>query len=184
MAELQRQHDVALVWLSYELRPEPEPLPDMTGADLERFRANWERGVAPLAERFGMEMRFPPYKPRSRWAHEAAEYARDQDAFDPMRRALFEAFFVANRDLGDQDVLVDVARSVGLDGDELRTALAEGRYTSRVRELERISAQLGVRAVPTMIFGDTIGVEGAQPFTVLRQAFEAAEQQAAGTAAE
>lgn len=184
MAELERNHDVAIVWLPFELRPEPEPLPDMTGPDLARFRTNWEQGVAPLAQRFGMEMRFPSTKPRSRLAHEAAEFARDRDAFDPMRRALFEAFFLQDRDLGDVDVLVDVALSVGLAGEELRAALDEGRFTARVRELERISGQLGVRAVPTMIFGDTIGVEGAQPYEVLRQAYEAAERQAAGTATE
>ena len=179
MAELKRNHDVDLVWLPYELRPEPEPLPDMTGPDLERYRGNWERGVAPLAARYGIEMHFPPYKPRSRWAHEAAELARDHGQFDAMREALFQAFFVANRDIGDQDVLVEVAESVGLDGDELRTALAAGRHTARVRELEMIAAQLGVQAVPTMIFGDVVAVQGAQPYDVLRRAYEAAEQHAA-----
>jgi predicted DsbA family dithiol-disulfide isomerase len=124
-------------------------------------------------------MRFPPVKPRSRWAHEAAELARDRGQFDAMRLALFQAYFVANHDLGDMDVLADVARSVGLDGEELRAALREGRYTSRVRELETIAMQLGVRAVPTMIFGDAIAVQGAQPYSVLRQAYEAAEQHAA-----
>ena len=179
MAELQRQHDVELAWLPYELRPEPEPLPDMTGPDLERYRANWERGVAPLAARSGVEMRFPPYKPRSRWAHEAAEFARDRGQFDALRLALFQAYFVDNRDLGDPEVLVDVATGLGLDGADLRAALAEGRYTGRVRQLESIALQLGVQAVPTMIFGDVVAVQGAQPYPVLRQAFEAAEREAA-----
>jgi predicted DsbA family dithiol-disulfide isomerase len=179
LAELEQKHDIELVWLPYELRPEPEPLPDMSGPDRERFQANWERGVAPLAAHYGVEMHFPPYKPRSRWAHEAAEFARDQGKFDAMRQGLFQAFFVANRDLGDQDVLVDVAVGAGLDGEQLRAALAEGRFTARVRELETISGQLGVRAVPTIIFGEAVAVEGAQPYSVLRQAYEAAEQQAA-----
>ena len=78
MAELQAKHDVALHWLPYELRPEPEPLPEMNAANLERFRANWERGIGPLAARYGVEMSFPSYKPRSRWAHEAAEFQVEQ----------------------------------------------------------------------------------------------------------
>ncbi len=179
MAELQRRHAVEVIWLPYELRPEPVPLPDMTGPALARFRASWERGVVPLAARYGVEMHFPPHKPRSRWAHEAAEFARDRGCFDAMRVALFRAYFVANRDLGDPEVLVDVATSVGLDGLELRAALAEGRYTARVRELEALSAQLGVQAVPTMIFGDAVVVEGAQPYSVLRQAYELAVSGAA-----
>ena len=178
MAELQAKHDVSLHWLPYELRPEPEPLPEMDAPNLERFRANWERGVGPLAARNGVEMNFPTYKPRSRWAHEAAEFARDQEQFEPMRAALFRALFVANRNIGEIDVLADVAAGIGLDGAALRTALTDGRYTARVRELEQISWQLGVRAVPTMVFGDTIAVEGAQPYEVLQQAIETAEREA------
>ena len=177
MAELQAKHDVSLHWLPYELRPEPEPLPEMDAPNLERFRANWERGVAPLAARYGVEMNFPQYKPRSRWAHEAAEFARDQDQFEAMRAALFRALFVANRDIGTVDVLADVATGIGLDAAALRSALADGLYTARVRELEQISWQLGVRAVPTVVFGDTVAVEGAQPYEVLKQAIEAAERE-------
>jgi predicted DsbA family dithiol-disulfide isomerase len=75
-------------------------------------------------------------------------------------------------------VLADVATGIGLDGAALRTALADGLYTARVRELEQISWQLGVRAVPTMVFGDTVAVEGAQPYEVLQQAIETAEREA------
>jgi predicted DsbA family dithiol-disulfide isomerase len=184
LAELGRQHDVEFVWLPYELRPEPEPLPDMTGPDLARLRGNWERGAGLLAREYGVEMHFPPIKPRSRWAHEAAEYARDHEQFDAMRTALFQAYFVANRDIGEQGVLADVASSIGLDGDELRAALADGRYTARVRELEGLSGQIGVTAVPTMIFADAVAVQGAQPYDVLRQAYEAAEQRVAAEAGE
>ena len=184
MAELGRQHDVEFVWLPYELRPEPEPLPDMSGPDLERFQRNWGKGAGLLAREYGVEMYFPTTKPRSRWAHEAAEFARDRGQFDPMRTALFQAYFVANRDIGEQDVLAEVAASVGLDDAELRDALADGRYTARVRELEGLSGRIGVTAVPTMIFADSVAVQGAQPYKVLRQAYEAAEERVAAQAGE
>lgn len=178
MAELQQRHPVEIVWLPFELRPEPEPLPEMTGATLERYRANWERGAGLLAARYGVEMHFPLVKPRSRWAHEAAEYARDHGQFDAMRLGLFRAYFVEGRDLGQPDVLIDVAARIGLDGADLRAALETGRYTERVRELEQIPGRLGISAVPTMIFGDTVAVQGAQPYAVLREAYELAERQA------
>jgi predicted DsbA family dithiol-disulfide isomerase len=171
LAELQRQHPVELVWLPFELRPEPEPLPDLTGPDRARYEASWARGVAPLAARYGLTMRFPPFKPRSRWAHEAAEFARDRGRFDAMRVALFEAYFVANRDIGAPEVLAEVAESVALDGAALRAALAEGTYRGRVLELEHIAHQLGISAVPTVVFGDQLAVQGAQPYEVLRQAY-------------
>src|SRR5262249_41891854 len=119
-------------------------------------------------------MQFPPIKPRSRQAHEATEFARDKGLVDAMRTALFQAYFVANRDLGDPDVLVDVGASVGLDAEELRAALADGRYRPRVEEMEALAARIGVGAVPTIVFGDAVGVEGAQPYEVLHQAYEEA----------
>ena len=173
MAELQDRHAVEISWLPYELRPEPAPLPRIDGPEGERFHENWRRGVAPLAERFGVEMRFPPYKPRSRRAHEAAEHAREHGDFEAMRVGLFRAFFVDNRDLGDVDVLVDVGVQAGLDPEDLRAALEDSRYTERVVELEAISARLGVSAVPTIVIG-ALAVQGVQPYEVLRQVLERA----------
>jgi predicted DsbA family dithiol-disulfide isomerase len=178
LAELQANHDVVVEWLPYELRPEPAPLPDVSGPEGERFRRGWERGVAPLAERFGVEMRFPPFKPRSRLAHEAAEVARESDLFEAMRVALFRGFFVENRDLGDLDVLVDIGASISLDPDELRSALESGRYRERVVELEAVSARVGVSAVPTIIIGG-LAVEGVRPYEVLRRVLEESSRQGA-----
>src|SRR5829696_10434746 len=120
LAELVRTHDVELVWLPYELRPEPEPLPDMSGPDRATFEAKWEQGVMPLAREYGVAMNFSPFKPRSRKAHEAVEFARDHGRFDAMRVVLFEAQFVQRRDIGSVEVLAEVATEVGLDGAELR----------------------------------------------------------------
>jgi predicted DsbA family dithiol-disulfide isomerase len=178
LAELQRNHDVAVEWLPYELRPAPVPLPDLAGPDGERFRLNWERGVAPLAREFGVEMRFPPTKPRSRLAHEAAEFARQEGAFETLRRAVFEAYFVENLDIGDLDVLLGVGAKVGLDRSRLQAALESGAYTSRVEELEAVAHRLGVSAVPTIIVGGLV-VEGVRPYATLRRALEEAERRAA-----
>lgn len=133
--------------------------------------------MAPLAAQLGVEMRFPPFKPRSRRAHEAAEFARAHDAFGAMRVALFRTFFVEGRDLADVDVLVDVGAAVGLDPGALRTALEEGRYTPRVVEQEGIAARLGVSAVPTVVIGE-IAVQGVQPYEVLRRVLAETERRA------
>ena len=182
MAELQSNHPVEVEWLPYELRPEPLPLPDIGGPDGERFRANWARGVAPLAEQLGVEMRFPPFKPRSRLAHEAAEHAREQGCFEAMRQALFRAYFVDNRDIGRIEVLLEVGSAVGLDPAQLRSALESGRHRERVLKLESVAQRLGVSAVPTILIGG-LAVEGVRPYAVLRRVLEEAERRAAVDAA-
>jgi predicted DsbA family dithiol-disulfide isomerase len=176
LAELQEKHNVTLHWLPFELRPEPEPLPPTDPESLAQSREKFKSGAGLLAERYGVEMHPNSFKPRSRRAHEASEFARDQGQFEEMRHALFVAQWVDSRNIGDADVLADLASNIGLDGAALRAALEAGTYTERVKELEQICWQLGVQAVPTMIFGDTIAVQGAQPYDVLRQAVIAAER--------
>ncbi len=50
-----------------------------------------------------------------------------------------------------------------------------------MEDLEAISHQLGVRAVPTIVIGD-LGVEGVRPYEVLERVLIQAQQRAAGQA--
>lgn len=180
MAELRAKHDVALEWLAFELRPEPAPLPDFSGPQRAVFREKWERGVAPMAARYGIEMHFPERKCRTRRAHAAMIHARthaDARVAEALRRALFRAYFVHDRDLDDLEVLRDIGASVGMDGAALRAALERGAHTEGVIAQERFAAELGVTAVPTIIIG-TVGVQGAQPYDVLRQVYDEAKRRA------
>jgi predicted DsbA family dithiol-disulfide isomerase len=178
LAELQREHEVDVLWLPFELRPEPAPLPDMSGPDRERYYRGWKERQRPVAEELGLEMNFPEHKPRSRLAHEAVEHARTVGKADAMRKAIFEAFFVHNQNIGELNVLVELSAGAGLEPADLRQALENGAHSRRVVELETVSQRLGVAAVPTIVIGG-LAVEGMQRYPVLRQVLEAAERRAA-----
>ena len=87
----------------------------------------------------------------SRMALEASEYARDAGCFDSFHDRIFRAYFTETRDIGDVDVLLELAQEEDLDTADLRVALQEGRYTSRLNETRREGQQLGINAVPTFI---------------------------------
>ena len=147
---------VEVDWRAYELRPDPVPTLDPDGDYLHNV---WNASVYPMANSLGMDLRLPPVQPRSRKAMEAAEFAREESKFDEMHTALFEAFFRDGQDIGDVDVLVEVGAGVGLDGEALREALSEGRYTEKVVADEGLARRLGVDSVPTMF----VAHEGAPP---------------------
>jgi predicted DsbA family dithiol-disulfide isomerase len=148
--QLQELYGRSLIvnWRAFELRPEPTPMLEPQG---EYLRATWERSVFPMAQRRGRPIKLPPIQPRSRIAFEAAEFARERFSFDGMHRALFRAFFEEGRDIGDAEVLEDIASGVGLDRKALRSALATQRYTDRVLQDQMAARQLGLRAVPAML---------------------------------
>ncbi len=51
--------------------------------------------------------------------------------------AIFDALWQDGPDIGDEDLLVELAEDAGVDGDEIRSALADGALRSEVRENSR-----------------------------------------------
>lgn len=159
-------------WRAFELRPEPVPTLDPDGEYLHRV---WKASVYPMAAERGLELKLPPVQPRSRKALEAAEFARGKGRFDVLHRTLFEAFFRDGRDIGDDEVLGELAAVAGLDPDELACALREGRHTPKVLEDQRLAQDLNIGGVPgtLMVRGQKgLIVSGAQPYEALKKAVE------------
>jgi predicted DsbA family dithiol-disulfide isomerase len=108
----------------------------------------------------------------SRNAHLAALAAREQGAFSALHPLLFSAYFSEGRDLGDADLLVQLGRDAGMDGEFLRAALGERRYADRLAQAQEEAARLGVTGVPTFFIGDRERIIGAQPIDVFRKALK------------
>jgi predicted DsbA family dithiol-disulfide isomerase len=101
---------VEIVWRAFELRPEPVPTLDPDGEYLHRV---WSSSVYPVAERLNIKIKLPPVQPRSRRAHEAAHWAKDQGRFSEYNEALFRAFFERGEDISNIDILTRLASDVG-----------------------------------------------------------------------
>lgn len=106
-------------------------------------------------EELKIDAKFPPYvvpRPYTRLAFEGHYYAMEhglQDAYDD---AMYRAYFVDERDIGEMDVLVDVARSVGLDPVAYKEALEKGTYTQIAKEADEYTKNvLDIHSVPTMM---------------------------------
>jgi len=78
------------------------------------------------------------------------------------------AYFGRGEDIGDVEVLVRAAETVGLDAPALRTALATGAFADRRRAAEAEAARLGITGVPTFFFAGGPKVVGAQPLDHFR----------------
>ena len=166
---------IELEWQAFELRPEPVPLPPPH--DPARVR-RWQASVLPMAAARGLVMKIPPVATRTRLTFQAVELARDRGKFDAMHRAVFEAFFRDGRDIGDVDVLADIAASIDLAPALVSGALDAGTYLRRVLDQEQRSRQLGITGVPTMFVGDDLQtaepVVGAVPYDRLKTVAERA----------
>ena len=86
---------------------------------------------------------------------------------------LYRAYFVDSRNIGDPEILVEIAQSVGLSGEEARAVLSERRFKDAVDADWAKSHAYGVTGVPTFVAA-RYGVVGAQPYEVLEQLLDKA----------
>jgi predicted DsbA family dithiol-disulfide isomerase len=165
---LQREFPVDVVWYPFELHPEtPRGGAHLAGRLGSSARAAaYTQNIIGLALASGIQMAMPPVVANSHLALEAAEFAREHCGFDVYHRALFAAYFEHGSDLGDADVLCEIARSVGVDDQSLRQALADGRYAATIDRVTDAARGDEVLSTPTFIFGGGFRMTGAQDYGV------------------
>jgi predicted DsbA family dithiol-disulfide isomerase len=102
----------------------------------------------------------------SRLAQELGKWADTQPGGAAIHDALYRAYFVEARNIGDPDILADIAQSVGLAAAAARVVLTERRFKAAVDADWAKSHAYGVTGVPTFV-ADRYGVVGAQPYETL-----------------
>lgn len=104
----------------------------------------------------------------SRLAQELGRWADTQPGGGAIHDALYKAYFVEGRNIGDIDVLVEIAASVGLSTEDARQVLANRTFSAQIDADWQKSRAYGITGVPTFVAGG-YGVAGAQPYEVLER---------------
>jgi predicted DsbA family dithiol-disulfide isomerase len=159
--------DLSVRYRALELYPHPTPAP------APRDETGWQEAVAPLATELGLTLRAPGFRPRTRKAHEAASFAAVRGLEQRLRHALFSAYWQHERDIGRIDTLVEIARDVGLDAEELKIALDIDTHSDEVEHDGEIARQLNLPGAPTLYLGLGPGARvllGAQSLAAIEEA--------------
>ncbi|MCR4514852.1 DsbA family protein [Aeromicrobium sp. 50.2.37] len=109
-------------------------------------------------------------------AHQLLHLARSHGQQAAMKERLLAAYFVEGRHVGRVGDLADLAAEVGLDRDEVVTALESGAHLDDVRADQQRALELGIRGVPFFVLDDRLGVSGAQDPEVLLGALRQAAE--------
>ncbi len=175
--------EVEVVHRSFQLDPgysgAPRPVSDMLrdkyGAGEAQQRAMSER-IEALAAAEGLA----PYRAgqglvgNTRLVHELLAMAEARGLGDAAWRAAYRAYFGQGRAVFSLEDVVGLAAEVGLDAEEAREALEDGRYREAVEGDLREARALGVTGVPFVVVDRKYGVSGAQSVEVFRQVLERA----------
>ncbi len=99
------------------------------------------------------------------WAAQAAP-----DTQNKLVGTLFSLYFEQGQDIGDHEVLVDAAASVGMDAAVVARLLESDADKATIREEIDTANRIGVRGVPCFIIDQKYAVMGAQNADVLADA--------------
>jgi predicted DsbA family dithiol-disulfide isomerase len=141
----------------------------MLDPDGEYLTSAWQNHVYPLAEKMNMPLKKPAIQPRSRLAHEAAKWAFSHDRLAEYNLVLFRSFFEFGLDIGDKQVLMNLAEEMGLDPAALAQALDSNQFTAEVVGDGEEAQRLGVRAVPSFVSNGRILASGVQTADRLKE---------------
>jgi predicted DsbA family dithiol-disulfide isomerase len=100
--------------------------------------------------------------PSTRDAHRLIRLAAREDRADAVVEALFAAYFVEGRDLGERGTLADIAAEAGLERRAARAFLESTAELDLVLAEDRGARRLGINAVPCYIFERQYAISGAQ----------------------
>ena len=169
--ESEPDHPFAIEWHPFQLNP------DMPAEGMDR-RAYLEgkfggkegavRAYAPVvehAEKAGLKINFEAMQrtPNTLNAHRLIHWAGIEGRQTAAVSALFKAYFVDARDIGDAEVLADIADGIEMDASVVTRLLATDEDMEDIRKRDAHSREMGINSVPTFIVGGRHAVPGAQP---------------------
>jgi predicted DsbA family dithiol-disulfide isomerase len=112
--------------------------------------------------------------PNSLDAHRMARFADVHNRANETVEALFHAYFVNGRDIGDIEVLIDIAKESGLPVAEMRAYLESDADVALIYEENARAHSLGINGVPSYLFSGGLTISGAQESEVLVRMLDAA----------
>lgn len=161
---------VSVNWRPYQLDPNVPAGGVDRRAYMERKFGSREK-IAGIHERItaegakeGIPFRFDLINrtPNTQDAHRLIGWAGSSGVQDAVVEALFRAFFLEGRDIGDQTVLADIAGACGMDAAAVARQLAGDDDADMVRQAVDQARDMGVTGVPCFILADRLALPGAQ----------------------
>ena len=186
--------EAAFHWRAFQLNP------DMPAQGMDRqLYLQLKFGSAASAERVYREIKAVGDKedlafafedirrtPNTVDCHRLIRFAggKGDKAQDAVVEALFNAYFLEARDIGDAEVLIETAAAAGLNPEEARAFLVSGAQAEAIRAEDSSARSAGINGVPCFIFNRHHALAGAHPPEVLFQIFDLIKQEETSAGAE
>ncbi|HRP03022.1 MAG TPA: DsbA family oxidoreductase [Candidatus Kapabacteria bacterium] len=108
-------------------------------------------------------------------AHRLLHFAQNKSKANDLEELLFKAHFSDGKNIADNNTLLDLATSIGLNSSEVENFLQSSELSDEVRADIQEAQDLGISGVPFFVINRKYGISGAQPIEIfintLKEAF-------------
>lgn len=173
LMRLKDSYDIKINWCLLEIHPENseqgEPI-----ASLDYTSEHWNQLLQNL-KRVAHEENIPlaeiTFTTNSKNALLLAETCKQlgHDAFYALHENLFAAYFVEQKNIGDKNILREIARQAGIDEAIVESAWADGPQHQRILNNYHTARKYEIQSVPSFIFGKRV-LTGVVSEAVMRDA--------------
>jgi predicted DsbA family dithiol-disulfide isomerase len=182
---LRPQPKLVIRWRAFQLNPGMPPEGMERSRYIEAKFGGPERAkrindaVTTVGASEGLDFHFERIRhtPNTLASHRLLRLAARHDRQDAMLEALFAAYFVEGRDIGDHGVLEDLAAVVGLP--DAATFLTHGDGIEEAKAEDASARRQGINGVPCFIFNGRFLLSGAQEPESFFQLFDLAREEEA-----
>ena len=171
IAELDLQDKIIIKWEPFELNPDM-PVEGENIIEHMAYKYNMKaeqvKSYQEDREKAGKELDFvfDAYDEmkivNTRDCHILLDYAKKYGKQNELQMRLFAAHFSERKNISDRTVLQEEVKFVGLDAIEAMSIL-DTQERNNLKEKEEYWRMKGISAVPTMIFNDSMMMNGAYP---------------------
>lgn len=172
-AALARRPDLepAVTWRAYQL----DPTIPSGGVDRRTYMAAkfgdpsrmamMTRRLNEAAAAAGLTMRLDdiPLRPNTNAAHRLIRWAQAEDLGAEMGEAIMQAYWTDLKDIGDLEVLAELASDAGMDRAVVLTRLQSNEDCEAIDQEHAAAARMGITGVPFTVFANRVAVSGAEP---------------------
>lgn len=168
--EQKPDHPFAIRWHAFQLDPSMSP-EGIAFSDYLEMRFGDQKAVLEalkqvndigLTENIEMDLAKIKRVPNTTDAHRLIHWAGMEEKQNAAVDRLFSAHFREGKDIGDRDVLLDIANSIGMDFETTKAVLNTDADIDTVKSADRGFRQSGITAVPSFIVSNHYVVQGAQ----------------------
>ena len=105
-------------------------------------------------------------------SHLLVDLARKYKVENNVIADLFESYFTKAKDIGDEDVLMFIAKKNKLSTDEVKEYLNNEENIKKINKMDDVAREIGIKGVPFYIFNDQLSISGAQSVDHLIEAIK------------